>query len=92
MSEVTALTELANFVGKSTLTSEDATQRRRTMNEIISRLQPRPVRRTVGDLLGAVLALSARTRRHGRPRTQVDIDVFAPNGKRAVRMKLGYHE
>ncbi|WDR03412.1 hypothetical protein PSQ19_04640 [Devosia algicola] len=92
MSEVTALSELANFVGKSALSSGDAALTRQTMNDIISRIQPRPVRRTVGDLLGAVLALSARTRRHGRPRTRVELDVFSPAGQRAVRMKLGYHE
>jgi len=41
-------------------------------------------------MLGAVLALSSRTRRMVQPRTKIDIDVFAPGGKRALRLTLGH--
>jgi hypothetical protein len=43
----------------------------------------------VADLLGAVLALSARTRRMVMPKVEVDLDVFAPGGRRAVRIFFG---
>jgi hypothetical protein len=39
-------------------------------------------------LLGVVLALSARTRRLVLPKVGIDLDVFAPGGRRAVRLIL----
>jgi hypothetical protein len=42
----------------------------------------------IGDLLSVVLALSARTRRVVQPRVTIDLDVFAPGGRRAVRMVM----
>lgn len=40
----------------------------------------------VTDLVGTVMALSARTRRVVQPRVAVELDVFGPNGKRAMRL------
>lgn len=87
MSERTALSELANFVGRSKLASPDPKVRRRTMDGISARLLHQ--RRTVGELLAAVLALSARTRRVVQPRVGIEIDVFAPGGKRALDLTFG---
>lgn len=87
MSERTALTELANFVGRSSLLSEDMAARNRVLAGMTNRMLPR--KRSVGDLLGVVLALSARTRRMVQEPVNVDIDVFAPGGARAIRMSLG---
>ena len=87
MSERTALSELANFVGRSKLASPDAKVRRRTMDGISARLLHQ--RRTVGELLAAVLALSSRTRRVAQPRVAIEIDVFAPGGKRALDLTFG---
>lgn len=87
MSERTALTELANFVGRSSLLSEDMAARNRVLAGMTQRMLPR--KRSVGDLLGVVLALSARTRRVVQEPVSVDIDVFAPGGARAIRMSLG---
>ena len=87
MSQNTALTELANFVGRSSLASTDPKVRRRTMDGISARILHQ--RRTVGDLLSALLALSARTRRVVQPRVGIDIDVFAPGGKRALDITFG---
>ena len=87
MSERTALTELASFIGRSSLASEDMAVRNRALAGITGRMLPR--KRTVGDLLGVVLALSARTRRMVQEPVAIDIDVFAPGGARAVRMTLG---
>ncbi len=91
MSEVSALTELANFIGKSALASEDPNVRRRAFDGMASRMLPRP-RRSMADLLGAVMALSARTRRLVQPRVHIDLDVFAPGGKRAIRLGFGDHQ
>lgn len=86
MSERTALTELANFVGRSSLASEDMAVRNRALAGITGRILPR--KRSVGDLLGVVLALSSRTRRMVQDPVSIDLDVFAPGGARAVRMSL----
>lgn len=88
MSNINALAELAGFVGKSSLLSEDLPQRTAAMNGLISRLEPRPLRKKATDLLGTVLALSARTRRLIQPRVEVDLDCFAPDGRRAVHIML----
>ncbi|WP_375450411.1 hypothetical protein [uncultured Devosia sp.] len=87
MSEKTALTELANFVGRSSLASPNPKTHRRTVDGISARVLHQ--RRTVGELLAAVLALSARTRRVVQPPVAIDLDVFAPGGKRALRMTFG---
>lgn len=86
MSERTALTELANFIGGSSLASEDMAVRNRALAGMTSRMLPR--KRSVGDLLGVVLALSARTRRMVQEPVAIDLDVFAPGGARAIRMNL----
>ena len=87
MSENTALTELANFVGRSPLTSADLSARNRVLAGMTGRLLGK--KRSVGDLLGVVLVLSARARRMAQPPAAIDIDVFAPGGKRALRLTLG---
>jgi hypothetical protein len=87
MSERTALTELANFIGRSPLASEDMAVRNRALAGVTARLLPK--KRSVGDLLGVVLALSARTRRMVQEPVRIDIDVFAPGGSRALRMSFG---
>lgn len=87
MSERTALTELANFVGRSELSSENMAVRNRALKGITQRMLPR--KRSVGDLLGVVLTLSARTRRMVQEPVAIDLDVFAPGGARAIRMSLG---
>ncbi len=89
MSERTALNELANFVGRSKLASPEFKVRRRTMDGISARLLHQ--RRTVGELLAAVLALSSRTRRVVQPRIGIEIDVFSPGGKRALDVTFGDH-
>ncbi|MBS3848166.1 hypothetical protein PSC71_16265 [Devosia sp. J2-20] len=87
MSERTALTELANFVGRSSLLNEDMAARNRVLAGITDRMMPR--KRGVGDLLGVVMAMSARTRRMVQDPVNVDIDVFAPGGARALKLNVG---
>jgi hypothetical protein len=87
MSENTALTELANFVGRSPLTTADLSARNRVLAGMSGRLLGK--KRSVGDLLGVVLVLSARARRMAQPEVGIDIDVFAPGGKRALRLTIG---
>lgn len=88
MSERNALIELANFIGRSPLASPDMRARNKALSGMTDRLLPRQ-RRSVGDLLSVVMTLSARTRRMVQDPVHVDIDVFAPGGKRAVRMVWG---
>ncbi|RUT32953.1 hypothetical protein EMQ25_07435 [Arsenicitalea aurantiaca] len=88
MSEMSALSDLARFVGQSALSAEDPAIRRRAVAAITTRLQPRARTRGVSELLGAVLALSARTRRMVMPHVEIELDVFAPGGGRAVRIAL----
>jgi len=90
MSDVTPLSELAGFVGKSPLSARDPITRRAMMNGMVSRLEARPAHRKATDMLGAVLALSARTRRMVQPRVNIDLDVFLPDGRRAVKVSLGH--
>jgi len=87
MSEHTALKELARFVGQSPLASEDMAVRNRALAGMTQRMLPR--RRGVGDMLAVVLALSARTRRMVQEPVSIDLDVFAPGGRRAIRLDLG---
>ena len=86
MSDTSSLSELARFIGQSDLNSENTAVRLRTTSAIAASLMPK--RRSVSDLLGAVLALSARTRRMVLPKVEIDLDVFAPGGTRAVQVTL----
>jgi hypothetical protein len=89
MSETsTSLTELARIASPSRLSAEDAASRRRTLDAIAAGLKPTLQRRGVGDLLGVVLTLSARSRRMVLPMVDIDVDVFSPEGHRALRMIL----
>lgn len=89
MSELSSLSELTRFIGRSALGAEDAVARRRALNGMTSRLLPaRSQRRSVSELLGVVMALSARTRRTIMPRVGIELDVFDPHGRRAVQVTL----
>ncbi|HEX4298227.1 MAG TPA: hypothetical protein VHZ56_09405 [Devosia sp.] len=87
MSDTSSLTELARFIGQSGLAGGAA--ERRAVNDLDGRLKRAPAARPrVSDLLSVVLTLSARTRRVVMPRVEIDLDVFAPGGQRAVRILL----
>ncbi|MCD7061185.1 hypothetical protein [Pelagibacterium xiamenense] len=89
MSDTTRLTQLAQFDATSPLASDDTSVRESALRGMLKGLEtPRPVHRRVTDLLGVVLALSARTRRMVMPRVAIDVDVFAPGGRRAVQLHL----
>ena len=88
MSETSSLSELARFVGRSALVADDHIERAEAVNAMVVRLNPSLKRRNVSDLLGVVLALSARTRRMLMPHVEIDLDVFGPTGSRAVRVIL----
>ncbi len=88
MSEYSTLSELARFIGRSEFATDDPVTRRRVIDNITARLQPRPAHRRIADLLGVVLTLSARTRRMAMPQVGIELDVFRPDGARAVRIHL----
>lgn len=89
MSEITALKDLANFVAKSPLASENAEVRRTAVNSLVRGIAPRTERKKVSELLSTVMALSARTRRLVQPRVEIELDVFTPDSARAVRITSG---
>jgi len=89
MTERSALSELAGLVARSPLASSNEAVRRRALNGLVTRLAPHSQRRSVGELLSAVLALSARTRRVAMPAIGIELDVFTPDGRRAVELDLG---
>lgn len=89
MSELSALTRLAEFRGKSSLDASDPAIRRRALKGLALQLGGQGPKRSVGEMLAIVLALSARTRRAARPAVSIDLDVFAPAGCRAVRLRCG---
>jgi hypothetical protein len=91
MSDTSSLSQLASFVGQSALSGPDPKDRARALDAIAGNLALRP-RRGVGELLGAVLALSARTRRMVMPHVSIEMDVFAPDGARAVKIALPHHQ
>lgn len=87
MSDITALSRLAGFRPTSQLAHEESAIADEALRKLVRSLEPhKPVRRRVSDLLSVVLALSARTRRMVLPRVTVDVDVFSPNGQRAVQL------
>ena len=87
MSDTSSLSQLAKFVGRSALASDDPAVRQSAIGAMTAALQPR-ARRGVTDLLGVVLVLSARTRRMVLPHVGIDMDVFSPDGGRAVRLTM----
>ena len=84
MSNTDALGDLAALVGRTGMASEFEAARKRVINGSEIALEARPLRRRASDLIGAVLALSARTRRVVQPHVDIDLDVFTPFGQRAV--------
>jgi hypothetical protein len=87
MSDMSSLSQLAKFIGQSSLAADDPSERERAIGAMTAALAPKS-RRSVTDLLGVVLVLSARTRRMVLPQVGIDMDVFSPDGGRAVRMTM----
>ncbi|RDE09794.1 hypothetical protein [Pelagibacterium lacus] len=89
MSESTGLSDLKIFSPRSPLASEAAAVQSGALHAIIRGLEGnRPVRRRMTDMLSVVLALSTRTRRMVLPTVSIDLDVFDPQGQRALRLYL----
>ncbi len=98
MSKFSSLSELSNFVSKSANSRAASAPKKdiaaqsgfwqayKTASATsVKRSQPAKV----SDLLGAVMAISARTRRIIAPKTHIELDVFTPSGKRAVHLIMG---
>ena len=87
MSDFSPLAELARLA--STARSPDLPVRSGRRQDTNLAVEPKAQRRSVGELLGVVLVLSARTRRAMQPRARIELDVFSPEGGRAPRIQLG---
>ncbi len=90
MSNITALTDLARLVGHPATLHNRHAVNGAAVAGLVAGLMPRMEPGRTSDLLGTVLALSARTRRMVQPRVQIDLDVFTPEGRRAVQV-IGGH-
>ncbi len=88
MSENKALSELVNFIAKSPLASENDIERRSALSSISKNISPIPIQKKVTKLFDAIIILSARSKRIMMPKVQIDIDVFTPNSKRAVKILM----
>ena len=87
MSDFSSLTDLVRMLGQSSATAQGVGERK-AINDTKGMVTAARPRQRVSDLLAVVLTLSARTRRMVMPRVEVELDVFAPGGERAVRMLL----
>ncbi len=85
---VTPLTKLAKFVGKSPLSSDDEKTRRAALDSLRASLEPNISRKKISELIDIVMIRSARARRKGCARVNIDLDVFSPDNKRAVKLML----
>ncbi|MCF4099906.1 hypothetical protein [Maritalea mediterranea] len=79
-----SLQNLAAFTPKSPLASDDYKLRRATLLGLAQQMVEKSARKSVGELLNSVLALSSRTRRILKPSVSIELDVFSPNGNRAI--------
>ncbi|AVX04434.1 hypothetical protein [Maritalea myrionectae] len=80
-----SLKNLAAFSPKSPLASDDYKLRRATLLGLAQQMVDKSARKSVGDLLNSVLALSSRTRRILKPTVSIELDVYSPSGNRAIQ-------
>ncbi len=93
MSKTKTLTELASFVGRSAIPRKNRSSFWSACNTISFKDQHHTETTSASDLLAMVMTISARTRRIVTPRTSIELDVFTPNGTRAVQLIMGnYNE
>ncbi len=88
MSKISNLTELARFVGKSPFSSRDKNVRQMAIKSLKQNYLPKSTKGKVSDLIDIVMIRSAQARRKGQARVIIDLDVFAPNNSRAVRLSI----
>lgn len=89
MSERNGLSDLKSFEPTSPLASDDANVQARALQALARGIDGnRPTKRRVSDMLSVVLTLSSRTRRMVLPPVSIDLDVFGPQGERALRLYL----
>lgn len=93
MSKTKTLSDLASFVGRSAIPRKNRSEFWNAYNTATFKEQHHTEAASASDLLAMVMTISARTRRIVAPRTLIELDVFAPNGARAVQLIMGnYNE
>lgn len=93
MSKTRTLTDLASFVGRSAIPRKYRSNFWNAYNVTPFSEQHHTETASASDLLAMVMTISARTRRIVAPRTLIELDVFSPNGNRAVQLIMGnYNE
>ncbi len=88
MSTNSTLADLAKFVARSEGGPAGTNGFWQAWRNVSETARQRPPATRVTDLLGVVMALSARTQRALAPGCVVELDVFAPDGRRAVRLSM----
>lgn len=89
MSERNGLSDLKSFQPRSPLASDDPHVQADALQALARGIEGhRPTRKRVTDMLSVVLTLSSRTRRMVLPPVAIDLDVFDPQGGRALRLYL----
>lgn len=84
------LDNLIKFEPKSKLLSSDENVRRAEFLKLATGIDTSAREQMrARDLLGVVLAISARTRRVVKPKATISVSVFGPDGKRAVTLLQG---
>ncbi|MCZ4272898.1 hypothetical protein [Maritalea porphyrae] len=89
LKDLDQLRELASFEPKSDLASSDSRKRKSTLLRIAQNIAERSQQKTVAEMLGSVMAISARTRRVLHEPVSVELDVFNADGSRAVVLEFG---
>lgn len=87
MSDLRTLRELAELAAQ-TAPPEGAHAHAGPADGAATAAAIRPARPRVGELLGKVMSLSARNRRYAKAPVEIDLDVFTPEGGRAVRLYI----
>ncbi len=86
-----SLRELAGFVGKATTPRKNRSGFWQAYRMAAAADRAHAPRNGVSDLLARVMVISARTRRLVSPRVEIELDVFSPDGNRAVHLIMGHY-
>ena len=82
MSTSSTLSELAKLVALTSRSEKKAMRAARGLGQAMTE----PGSRRMGEMVGTVLALASRTRRLAASPAKIELDVFGPTGRRAVRL------
>lgn len=89
---VSSLSDLATFVGKTAIPRKNRSDFWNAYKSATATNLSGNIPKKASDLLGVVLTISARTRRMVAEQVDIELDVFCPDGKRAVQLIMGKYK